>query len=93
MRMHQDAFAPFVGSDEDFRIYLSDMEKEKTWGDELTLRAAADAFNIKIHIITTESENYLLHYDPESVGTTAVKRHVFLSYVSPIHYNTIAPIK
>eukprot|EP00041_Stephanoeca_diplocostata_P019037 m.403870 g.403870 ORF g.403870 m.403870 type:complete len:402 (-) comp21195_c0_seq5:217-1422(-) len=91
MMMHADSFAPFVGTDEDFQRYLRDMSKNKTWGDELTLRAAVDFFNVKVHVITTEATNYLLHYDPET-DSHNVKRHVFLSYVSPIHYNTVAPL-
>ena len=111
-------------------------------GDELTLRAVSDALGVKIHIVTTLKENWLLHYEPDelkvcclldfltlrvlllrrivlallfffrlrypsalfttphiTVPTTqvhedgAASRQLFLSYVSPIHYNTVAPVR
>lgn len=92
-KVHSDNFAPFVGTEEDFALYVRDMATPRTWGDELTLRAAVDVFNVKVHVITTEAENYLLHYDPDNDSRAdAAKRHLFLSYVSPIHYNTVAPL-
>lgn len=52
------------------------LHRDKTWGDELTLRAAADSFGVEIHVITTEKENYLLQYDPDVVKSP---RKLFLS--------------
>lgn len=70
------------------------MRRNRTWGDELTMRAAADTFNVRIHVITSEQENYLLHYDPEEAKKSSKpQRQLFLSYVSPIHYNTVAPLR
>ena len=75
------------------------MEGLCTWGDELTLRAACDCFGCVTHVVTTEHENWLLTYCPSSlegteVGSGAVThdgvRELFLTYVSPIHYNVIA---
>jgi hypothetical protein len=36
-------------------------------GDELTLRAVSDALGVKIHIVTTLKENWLLHYEPDEL--------------------------
>ena len=67
--------------------------------DELTLRAACDCFGCVAHVVTTEHENWLLNYCPSSLDETDVStggappegvRELFLTYVSPIHYNVIA---
>lgn len=89
MRANRVMFEPYVGDAADFDEYLFAMSKNKTWGDELTLRAAADGFGVEIHIITTEPENYLLTYGPV---VTKLSRKLFLSYISPIHYNTVQPL-
>lgn len=75
--------------EEEFDEYLRGMSQPRTWGDELTLRAVTDALCVKIHVITTEQENWYLHYDP--VGEPV--RELFLTYLSPIHYNTLRPLQ
>lgn len=44
----------------EFDLFLCNMALDKTWGDELTLKAAADEFGVVIHIITSEKENWYL---------------------------------
>mmetsp|Transcript_60654 Transcript_60654/g.106263 ORF Transcript_60654/g.106263 Transcript_60654/m.106263 type:complete len:86 (-) Transcript_60654:62-319(-) len=61
----------------------------RTWGDELTLRAAVDVFGVVVHCVTTDKENWLLHYEGDA-GVGANKRTCFLAYVSPIHYNVVS---
>jgi hypothetical protein len=34
------------------------MSITRTWGDELTLRAAAEYYQVTIHVTTTEKENW-----------------------------------
>ena len=36
----------------------------RTWGDELTLRAASDCFGCTIHVITSHEANWYLRYAP-----------------------------
>ena len=48
------------GSLSEYALFLQNMAQDKTWGDELTLKAAADEFNVVIHIITSEKENWYL---------------------------------
>jgi hypothetical protein len=90
---HPESFSMFVGDSDDWARYISKMEKNRTWGDELTLRAAAEAFSVTIHVVTTEHENWLLRYDSREDCANAgdAQRRLFLCYVSPIHYNVIAP--
>lgn len=90
MERSPDNFSPFVGDENDYRVYLAEMQRDRSWGDELTIRAAADAFGVRIHVITTEKENFLLHYEPERQKSDRI---LFLSYISPVHYNSVAPLR
>jgi hypothetical protein len=101
MKEHADEFSFYVGEAAEWRQYLKRMGGLRTWGDELTLRAAADAFGVVIHVVSTEHENWLLHYVssslhgkiPEDGPPPAGTCELFLSYVSPIHYNIIATLE
>uniref|UniRef100_A0A7S1LZW5 OTU domain-containing protein n=1 Tax=Neobodo designis TaxID=312471 RepID=A0A7S1LZW5_NEODS len=53
----------FESSDE-FEKYVAGMAQSGTWGDELTLRAAADALGCHIHVISTAQQNWHLHFAP-----------------------------
>lgn len=90
MKKRPDEFSVFFEAEE-FDQYLRGMAEPRTWGDELTLRAITDALCVKIHVITTTEENWYLHYDPDD-GREPV-RQLFLTYLSPIHYNTLRPTK
>ena len=84
MRQQREEFEIYFDVGE-FDTFLERMGTERTWGDELTLRAAADAFRCTIHVITSTKENWHLRYEPE--GKPA--KLLFLTYVSPVHYNAI----
>jgi len=103
MKKHSDFFSMFFDGPADFKAYLRDMARSRTWGDELTLRAVVEAYGCVMHVITSEPANWYLVYKPESTGdrdpTVArspkgrvlprIGKDVFLSYVSPIHYDAI----
>lgn len=86
MRAFPDEFAVFV--DGDWNKYLDSMSMLRTWADELTLRACADALVVRIHVITSAKENWYLKYD----STSTPVRELFLTYIEPIHYNTLRPM-
>ena len=68
------------------------MSRLTTWGDELTLRAAAEELCMTVHVLTSETENYYLKYEPVDDATAPSPKkmkHVFLAYISPVHYNSI----
>ena len=46
------------------------MSKDRHWGDELTLRAAVEAYSCIAHIISSEEQNWYLVYTPESKMTS-----------------------
>ncbi|CAM9405351.1 unnamed protein product, partial [Heterosigma akashiwo] len=43
------------------------MRKSRTWGDELTLRAVAEEYGVRVHVMTSTEENWYLHYDPHDM--------------------------
>lgn len=88
MKNSPGEFSILFESKDEWDDYLCSMASRGTWGDELTLRAIADAFRVKIHVVTSEEENWYLQYSPKEQLPV---RELFLMYMSPIHYNTLAP--
>ena len=85
-----DDFCIYFESADHWFNYLTAMNKKGTWGDELTIKAAVNALNIGIHLLTSEAENYYIRYEPEEQYHHQQPRvDVFLAYISPIHYNSI----
>ena len=90
MKTHAASFAPFVGGRSDFYRYVADMGKNRCWGDELTLRAACDAFRCVLFIVQSTKTNWLLVYEPgrnarrsRAEDRDAHRKTVFLSYIAP----------
>lgn len=89
LETHAPQFQDFV---DDFPGYVESMRRDRTWGDEITLQACCDEFNVEIHLITTETDNFHLSYTPRG-DSSSQHRMLFLSYVAPIHYNVVVPAK
>lgn len=87
LRTHPGEYSPLFAPGE-WQSYLADMANPRTWGDELTLRAAADTFEVLVHLVTSSDSNWYLVYHP-SATPNADARQLFLAYVAPIHYNTV----
>ena len=66
MRAAADYFGIFFETATEFDDYLADMGRSRTWGDELTLRAAVEAFGCVAHVVTSEPANWYLVYTPEA---------------------------
>lgn len=85
MRQHAADFQDFFAGNE-FSKYLERMRRCSTWGDELTLRGICNCFGCHIHVVTSQEHNWYLKYTPDKMQT---RKHVFLAYISPAHYNGI----
>lgn len=85
---HKETFSCYVGEDSDWNYYIKRMKRSRIWGDELTLRAFCDCYKVTVHVITTERENYNIQYTPSTASDGPI-RSVFLSYISPVHYDVI----
>lgn len=84
MRQHPADFQAFLG--EEWSVYLREMGRDGTWGDELTLRALCEALAVVVNVISSDRDHWFLRYIPRS----ARPRHeCFLTYVAPIHYNAV----
>ena len=60
MKAHDDEFSMYFDDLIEWQSYLSGMSQSRTWGDELTLRAIADAYGVHIHVITSTTDNWYL---------------------------------
>jgi hypothetical protein len=88
MRARPGAFRAYFDTPAEWDAYLAGMARPATWGDELCIRAIADAFGAAVHIVTSTEENWLLNYEPEG-GAAPGSAAVYLAYVSPVHYDAI----
>jgi hypothetical protein len=50
----------------EFESYVASMSQSGTWGDELSLRCAADALGCHVHVISTAQQNWHLHFAPRA---------------------------
>merc|ERR1711862_357926 len=54
MRINPEQYSMYIGTDAEWQQYLQKMAMSRTWGDELTLRAAVDVFGVTVHCVTSE---------------------------------------
>eukprot|EP00775_Hariotina_reticulata_P000180 gene180-369_t len=59
---HADHYQNYVTTD--YEQYVSSMSQAGTWGDHVTLQAAADAFNCRICIISSFLDNCVISITP-----------------------------
>ena len=107
MRKSSDFFGMYFETPGEYQAYLRDMGRNRTWGDELTLRACVEAFGCVTHVVTSEAQNWYLVYRPDSppepasvaqlceknkLPTPKPGKDIFINYISPIHYNAVAAL-
>ncbi|GIL73570.1 hypothetical protein Vretimale_5178 [Volvox reticuliferus] len=68
--------------------YCTSMSKSGTWGDHVTLQAAADHFGLRIMVVTSFSESPVIYIDP---AATRSPRTLYLSFWAEVHYNSLYP--
>lgn len=61
------------------------MARDGTWGDHVTLQAAADAYHARIVILTSYPETSFVEIQPN----VPVERVAFLSFWAELHYNAL----
>ncbi|CAL5365551.1 unnamed protein product [Camellia sinensis] len=71
-----------------YNDYLKHISKTGEWGDHVTLQAAADAYGVKIFIITSFKDTCYIEILPH---TQKSKRIICLSFWAEVHYNSIYP--
>lgn len=95
MESDKESLLQFFDSMDKLEQYIDKMSREARWGDDLTLRCVAEKFQVEIHVLTNEVENFYKHFKPTfSQETKDVShRHLFLSHVPPMHYQPICTDK
>ncbi|XP_030452382.1 OVARIAN TUMOR DOMAIN-containing deubiquitinating enzyme 12-like isoform X2 [Syzygium oleosum] len=72
----------------DYDEYLCKMSNNGEWGDHVTLQAAADAFAVKIFVITSFKDTCSIEILPNGQKPNQV---LSLSFWAEVHYNSIYP--
>ncbi|XP_039042133.1 OVARIAN TUMOR DOMAIN-containing deubiquitinating enzyme 10-like [Hibiscus syriacus] len=70
----------------DYADYLKKMSKSGEWGDHVTLQAAADAYGLKIFVMTSFKDTCYIEILPNFRKSKGV---IFLSFWAEVHYNSI----
>eukprot|EP00931_Biecheleriopsis_adriatica_P121099 TRINITY_DN96179_c0_g1_i1.p1 TRINITY_DN96179_c0_g1~~TRINITY_DN96179_c0_g1_i1.p1 ORF type:complete len:207 (+),score=37.33 TRINITY_DN96179_c0_g1_i1:46-621(+) len=70
-----------------FEDYLVDMSRDGTWGDHVTLQAAADVLGLKIHVLTDHLSEAFIEVLPKQQQSSKILKLIFWAEV---HYNSVA---
>jgi len=73
---------------ESFALYLQRMAEPRTWGDNLSLQAIADAYNVRVNLVTTYHSDSYVCLDP--IGGQP-SRQIWLGFYAELHYTSLAP--
>eukprot|EP00667_Euglena_gracilis_P010046 EG_transcript_10216 len=88
IRNFQFRYMHFFQGATDFKNYVTRMAQDGTWGDDVTLRAICDRFGVAAHVITAAETDWHVCFNPTRQIHPA-RRHIFLSLVYPVHYNSV----
>jgi len=96
LRKHSELYEPFV-PDQNFAEYVNDMSRDGTWGDHLTLQAIADAYSVRLCVLTSYKDNFVLEIQPQQNNSsksapTVSPRLLWLSFWAEVHYNSVYPM-
>ncbi|KAL1191806.1 OVARIAN TUMOR DOMAIN-containing deubiquitinating enzyme 10 [Cardamine amara subsp. amara] len=71
----------------EFSEYVKNMSMNSVWGDEVTLKAAADVYGVKIELITSLKHSTNIVILPKSLKEP--DKVVYLSYLAGTHFNSL----
>lgn len=86
LKRNSEDFKEFVP--EDFDKYCTEMSKKGTWGDHVTLKAAADCFGVNIWLLTSYPQSAVLEINGKQQNTDHT---IYLSFWAEVHYNSLYP--
>ncbi|EGC34446.1 hypothetical protein DICPUDRAFT_79811 [Dictyostelium purpureum] len=70
--------------------YCNNMARDGTWGDHITLFAAAEIFKANIYIVSSvESHNYFIEIAPTTV---IANKTILLSHQAELHYGSLSRV-
>ena len=75
--------------DLDYDVYCNEMAKDKVWGDEVTMIAICEAFQLRILLwsSTVSESNYFSEHSPRAPN--APLRTILLCHVLELHYGSL----
>ena len=71
--------------------YLTDMEQDGTWGDHVILWAAANCYQIAIHVISSLPGHSEVIIKPDCPFDQS--KHLVLGHVHEVHYISLQPLQ
>ena len=71
--------------------YLTDMERDGTWGDHVILWAAANCYQIAIHVISSLPGDSEVIIKPDVPFDQS--KHLVLGHVHELHYVSLQPLQ
>ena len=84
LRRERARYSVFVP--EDYGAYVDEMARETTWGDHITLQAAADAYGVAMCVISSYKDNFVIEIQPTAKRS---ERVLWISFWAEVHYNSI----
>lgn len=91
LRAEPDAYAAFVceGDGDTYEEYCANMSRDGTWGDAITMQAAADAYGVKVRSFShplllfffflpriTKPSTLYLRYNPKALHEPLTRRRI-----------------
>lgn len=92
LRSTPEVYKGFV--DDSFESYCHTMARNGTWGDHITLQAAADAYAARILIVSSFQEECIIEILPTKQAKQPRQpgsRKLFLSFWHEVHYGSLYP--
>eukprot|EP00798_Chlamydomonas_sp_ICE-L_P001984 gene1984-33404_t len=95
LKLFPDRYSAYVPGE--YTTYLHDMTQDATWGDHVTLQAAADAYLTAIMVLTSYKDNCVIKIDPyrtdtdEESETSKSGPILYISFWAEVHYNSLYP--
>ena len=87
LRIEPGLYREFVP--EDWETYVSKMENDGEWGDNITLQAAADYYEVTAHVYSHDPEiPFPLVLPSKHLDADRIIR---LSHIPEVHYNSVHP--
>ena len=71
--------------------YLANMEQRGTWGDHMILWAAANCYQIAIHVISSLPHHSKVIIKPDFPFDQS--KHLVLGHVHEVHYVSLQPLQ
>lgn len=85
LRGHPEWYAPYVQGS--FDEYLSRMERDGEWGDNVTLQAASDVLGCVVHVLTDQAGGECVEVHPRQPLPGPQQKPLCLAFVTEVHYD------